>query len=361
MRFLLGLLLLQLNAAVQEPLSCESTSNGPEEDDSDDVTLLAMPMKTTKRMAPRSVREAPSFFQVDEEKGQVAAPAAQAFLTPFRSLCILGVACLFLSVRFIQKQGSELRERVLALPLRSAEDIRQHFGAPSDRPEWQLGMLMRIEGRVLARSGQAMATPFSERQCVLYSASASQRRQDGVHQPPLAYHSACTDFVIQLDNPGGDPLQVAVDGQEVALFDIQEGRFGQEAAFSDVPEGWRGFALAHLHSNACNPSCTDLQGALDFCESALLEHARVTCVGELVRDRNGEFRLCPWRPPVAGMDMPKTQDTLRSTFRKFWSQETTALAGQVFISDCTYLVNRSSLLWSRVAGQQWHAANLLSA
>ena len=38
--------------------------------------------------------------------------------------------------------------------------------------------ITRIQGRVVAKNAQTMATPFSDQQCVMYSASASQKRQE---------------------------------------------------------------------------------------------------------------------------------------------------------------------------------------
>eukprot|EP00439_Symbiodinium_sp_Y106_P054269 s685_g7.t1 len=411
-----------------------------EEEDSDDTTLLAMPQRPTRRAAaPRrsgeaAVRssDATSLFQVEEViSGPVvglvkpegrdheqalseprplqtptAGPSGLAaiyvdmgeektrpetwFLVATVALVLvvlLAWACLFQNGKE-SAQGlafnPELGRQVMRLPIRSAEEILQKFAPASPAAadsNQNSGMLVRLEGpgRVVAKSAQIMGTPFSERQCVMYSASASHKRQDGVHQPPLAYHAACSDFTLELEHPDG-PLQITVHGHDVLLFEMSQGRFSREAAFSEVPEAWRGFALAHLIHGAdasCNAmSCVDLgtKGALEFCESALLDGSRVTCVGEVVRDRNGSLSLCPWRPPVVGLDSPQQPrsrvESLTAAFfgkprfsTTTWEspgRSTSALAGQVLISDGADFIDNSFSLWRRLTrGPNWCSASLL--
>mmetsp|Transcript_16 Transcript_16/g.27 ORF Transcript_16/g.27 Transcript_16/m.27 type:complete len:464 (-) Transcript_16:217-1608(-) len=417
-----------------------SLAEQEEDEESDDITLLAMPQTAhRKATAPRRSGEsrhvvqatrssdATSLFQVEEiisgpdvadvqigsegrehvlneprplqvpqasgmaavhvDSEEKTAPetwfmvAAVAFV-PF---ILLAWTCFFPSGKDATQVPSnpELRNLVMRLPVRSAQEISQNFApapqASSETGQWNSGMVVRLEGRVVSKRAQILVTPFSDRPCVMYSASSSQKRQDGVHQPPLAYHAACSDFVLELEQPDGSaPLQITVHGHDVSLFEMSKGRFNREAAFSEVPEGWRGFALAHLiHGTdaSCNAmSCVDLgtKGALEFCESALLDGSKVTCVGEVARDRNGSLSLCPWRPPVAGRDSPQQPksrvDSLRTAFLDMLSASSwgapgrisSALAGQVLISDSSDFIDSSSPFWRRIMqGPTWQTASLL--
>ncbi|CAK9085751.1 Uncharacterized protein SCF082_LOCUS40606 [Durusdinium trenchii] len=345
------------------------------EEESDDVVLLAMPQRPrpTRKVIPRSSEsDATSLFQVDEVSNPVVVKedADNVFLPKTWLLVTLLLVTLLLSLcafQWSKEDGNrELRTLVGRLALKSAEDILSQFDSPPDPSLQKLGMT-RIQGRVIAKTAQMMVTPFSDQSCVMYSASASQKRQDGVHQPPLAYHAACSDFAIELE--GATPLQISVHGHDVSLFQMSRGRFYKEAAFSEVPEPWRGFALAHLIHGidaSCNAmSCVDLgtQGTLEFCESALLHGSRVTCVGEVVRDRNGDLSLCPWRPVVEGVEAPRGVAEKRRAFplqfaTTSWESSTSSqLTGQVLISDDPQFLD--NMLWRWMGGQA--PAALLSA
>jgi len=349
------------------------------EEESDDVMLLAMPQrprparKVISRSRPDT--DVTSLFQVDE----ISTPAVvvkvegEETLLSQNWILILASVLLFIlllavcALQNVKEDAShrELRTLVGRLTVKSAEDILNQFESPADSSLQKLGMT-RIQGRVVAKNAQAMATPFSDQQCVMYSASASQQRQDGVHQPPLAYHAACSDFAIELDGP--TPLQISVHGHDVSLFQMSHGRFCKEASFSDVPEPWRGFALAHLIHGvdaSCNAmSCVDLgaQGALEFCESALLHGSRVTCVGEVVRDRNGELSLCPWRPLVEGLEATCVEKNrmfpLQFSATSWESPAISQLNGQVLISDNPQFFQNA--LWRWMGGHS-PAATLLNA
>lgn len=163
------------------------------------------------------------------------------------------------------------------------------------------GRLTRIQARVVAQPGGTLLAPFSGRPCVFYSASVTQSRHDGIHHLPLAFHTAASDFLLEL--PDAAQCPVAVKSQDVTLFDMAAGLQLQERAFMAVPDSWRAFVLAHLapstDASAHFESCLDLSsegGLLEFRECALLVGSPVTCVGELVRDRAGTLGLHPWRP-----------------------------------------------------------------
>jgi len=283
---------------------------------------------------------------------------------------------------FSNAAPDQLIQVVNAMRISSRQEILSMFApqaAPDDgtsHRELNPGILMRIEGKIVSKAGQAMTTPFSDLPCVMYSASASKSRQDGVHQPPLAYHAAGSDFCIVLEDEtgGGNSLKISVHSHDVSLFGMTAGRFAKASAFSDTPETWRGFALAHLIHGVdacCNAmSRVDLgaKGNLEFCECALLDGAAVTCVGEVARDRNGELSLCPWRPPIAGIDVARhSKSTVASLKQKVFGRFSTTsweqpqslgevaspLAGQVLISDYDDFLDRSADLWQQVRSGRW--------
>mmetsp|Transcript_89517 Transcript_89517/g.252181 ORF Transcript_89517/g.252181 Transcript_89517/m.252181 type:complete len:731 (-) Transcript_89517:88-2280(-) len=201
-------------------------------------------------------------------------------------------------------------------------DLRSMFGLPGHvgRPVPPLspGLLMRIQGRVATTPGTALVAPFSGRPCVFYSASVTRLgRQDGVHQPPLAFHTASVDFTIEVTD--APDLKIVVHGQDVSLFGMCEGQKSWERTLEDSPDGWRGFLLAHLLARGgSEPSahithCVDLGSdgvILEFRECALLVGSEVTCAGEVARDRNGGLGLYPWRPAFGGEPLPDRQRSL---------------------------------------------------
>lgn len=285
-----------------------------------------------------------------------------AFVTAFIMTAMLAVCACIYSTRSSNKKGSKfaLGDEVQKLPCYSAAELQNLFDATKadvNRP----GIAARVEGRIVARTGGELSAPFSSRPCVAYSASVSQQRQDGVHQPPLAYHAAGSDFLIEL--PSSDPtssaVQVSVRSNDVQLFEMTDGRFAKESSFSDVADNWKGFTMAHIiHSTApvqdsqrCAVNRVDFggKGLLEFCECALTIGATVTCVGEIVQERNGELSMCPWQP--AEMDF-EASPAKRSLFSRFsttsWETESTSqsyLAGQVFLSDSPRLLSSQKGGW----------------
>jgi len=195
----------------------------------------------------------------------------------------------------------------------SGNDVQNMFTSRSGSDgglaprELSPGLLTRLQGHIVARPEGALTAPFTGRPCVIYSASASPgNRQDGVHQPPLAYHSAGADFALDLElTAGSPPISVTVHSHDVKLFDMVSGRFACERTFADADDACKGFVLAHPSSDrdtsSQNMSHADVgtlgQGAIEFRECALLVGSMVTCVGELVRDGHGGLGLVPWRPP----------------------------------------------------------------
>lgn len=227
-------------------------------------------------------------------------------------VALAAVPCAFLAgltfaygrQRFITgtRQKAEAIRVSQGAEIRSIFALRRGGGGPRAPPGQPLspGMLLRVQGRVISRPEGTLVAPFTSRPCVMYSASVSHQRHDGVHQPPVAYHSAGTDFIIVLlDAPD---VSLAVQGPEAQLFDMVTGIHSCEKRFSEAPEAWRGFALAHLGSNSELPrevsSHIDLSGEgapLEFKECALLAGATVTVIGEISRDRSGGLVMHAWQ------------------------------------------------------------------
>lgn len=200
--------------------------------------------------------------------------------------------------------GRELGRFVRQIPLATAEELRTLAagggGDGAGGPDLS-GTLLRVEGRIRSLSDGFLVAPFSGRKCAMYSASVSRGRLDSVHGPPLAYHAARKDFMLEVGGAGGWRLMVESD--DVELFGMTEGSYVQELVFSAAPQSHRGFVLSHLlpgrEASMHFGGCVDLSSdgaCLEFRECALHEGAMVTCVGELVRDRRGGLALQPFRP-----------------------------------------------------------------
>lgn len=203
-----------------------------------------------------------------------------------------------------RRGGMELCSFVRQIPLATAEEIRKLAagggGDGAGGPDLS-GTLLRVEGRIRGLSDGFLVAPFSGRKCAMYSASVSRSRLDSVHGPPLAYHAARKDFMLEVAGAGG--WRLMVEGGDVELFGMTEGSYVHELVFSAAPHSHRSFVVSHLlpskeasmHFGACADLSSD-GACLEFRECALLEGAMVTCVGELVRDRHGGSALRPFRP-----------------------------------------------------------------
>lgn len=275
-----------------------------------------------------------------------------------RRLAVMGVVVLtVLSLTFILRcclfgtappSPDAVRTEVEKIRVTRGVDLQSMFalkstsGANADKPLCP-GLLMRIQGRVVAGPGSSLTSPFSGRPSVLYSASVTRKGSlDGVHQPPLAFHSAGADFAVQLSD--APDIIVQVHGQDVSLFDMGDGQHQSEQVFQEAPDAWRGFVLAHHMVNGGSElsakfgSCLDLgsDGAeLEFRECALTVGAEVTCVGEVARDRSGGLGLFPWQPSSGPMDA-----TGNAAADKFGRRR--CLIGQVRISDAAELIGYST-------------------
>lgn len=221
-------------------------------------------------------------------------------------LLLLCPAALGQPQREEEQPRSEVAKWVEGLQVLSATDVEAIFHARGGydcvliQPQEHEGAV-RIEGRVELRSpDHALQAPITRRRCVLFSASAGERRLDGVGAPPLAFHAMNADFDIVLGRPLADELRVRVRGQDVALFDMVAGSHEEVHLHRDAPEHLQDFARAHPAA-APDRSCRRGSGnrrpekptVVEFRESFLEEGAIVTCVGELRRAATGEIGLWP--------------------------------------------------------------------
>jgi len=380
----------QEDAIVEKPSPPSSLASGPGSTSGQESIVVEQPEDWSQTNKVASVKQPPvAFPQGVADKallpGSISGKEPGSFTWLLLMLTTLMIFLLALAAWMLTSRKkavgrnsaqADLHQMVRSLRLTTEEELSAMLAPQggTDKP-LTAGVLMKIEGRIAAKPGQAMSTPFSDRACVMYSASASRPRQDGVHQPPLAYHAAGSDFLLQLDamDESGKPLQVSVQSQDVCLFEMCAGRFAKEAAFADVAEAWKGFALSHLiHGNSSSSaeaaSCNSMssiisKGDLEFCECSLLDGAWVTCVGEVVQERGGELSLCPWRPAIAGVDMLPQQDNgkvarlkraVLGRFSPSWEEQATSaevpspLVGQVLISDGADLRDLSREIW-----RQW--------
>jgi hypothetical protein len=170
-----------------------------------------------------------------------------------------------------------------------------------------------------ASGGGFLEAPLTRRPCVLFSAAASRKLHEGAPPVPVAFASGhARGFMVRLLAPGvpsagskDSTIRVEIDGEDVSLFSMCEGRVSETRSFSGAPDQWQDFVLAH---RACLPmSAAGGQsagsarwvadgGALEFQECALLAGARVTLVGELCRLPSGALSLRPFQGRSGGKD-----------------------------------------------------------
>jgi hypothetical protein len=192
-----------------------------------------------------------------------------------------------------------VREKAEKLKVTHGAELEKVFGLHAGMQNQQPmspGILMRIQGRVLCETQGSLVAPLSGQNCVMYSASVSHQRHDGIHQP-VAFRSESTDFVIELsDSPH---IHIAVHSHDVVLFDMVDGKRVRECCLSEAPDSWRAFLLSNCmpgHDASNGMALGRNDSLLDFRESALMQGVEVTCIGEIARDRNGRLALYPWQP-----------------------------------------------------------------
>jgi hypothetical protein len=155
--------------------------------------------------------------------------------------------------------------------------------------------VMRFQATVLQQDTDITA-PLALQTCVLYQVTVSRRLHSGMPPVPLAFSSMNSSFQVA---PNKRPdLRVAVEGSDVMLFDMLDGRFTYNSAFAGAPGHLQDYVLTHRStvpsgqlqtSSALRTDATPLE----FQECALLVGSKITLVGELVRDAGGDVVLKP--------------------------------------------------------------------
>jgi len=241
--------------------------------------------------------------------------------------------------------SAKMRRKLECMRVATGPEIRSvcsSDGVSGDKPQ-SPAALMRIQGRVVSKSIGPLTAPLSGRSCVLYSASVSQHRHDGVHQPPVAFDSSSRDFAVQLEDC--PEMMLEINSQDAFPFDMDAGRYASELAFAEAPDAWRGFMLANLtpgvegggaKGQSMNRVDLGEKGPLNFRECALAVGSRVTCIGEVVREHNGKLRLCPWSPP------PTDELAQKSRKMKWLEPEAEPWVHKLMISDDTRLLVEAS-------------------
>lgn len=212
------------------------------------------------------------------------------------------------------------------------------------------GVVLRLQGTVVAGSQGKLIAPLSRRDCVHFSASVSSKRHDGINALPIAFHSVCVDFTLTLlDAPH---IQISVYGQDVSLFDITRGTTQDQRRFSESPDHWQDFILTHRapgHVGATSASLRSENASLEFREVALFAGAIVTCVGELRRGHDGMLRLFPCEDvsAVQNNDAP-IPNMVGERWRTSWERPDAKNAkapDKVLISDDTQLLQAPNSGW----------------
>lgn len=191
------------------------------------------------------------------------------------------------------------RAQVEDLPLCTASEVQW-------RLPWLLYLpkplssrqLLRLEACIEGPSGSStsLSAPLSGQTCVLYSVAVTRQLHEGMHPAPVAFASACVDFVISLrDAPD---VRINVKGKHVSLFHMRLGSLQERQRFSAVSTSWQEFVLGHLASAAGNEGKTSSSiysnnATLEFQEYALVVGVPATFVGELHRDTDGSLSLTP--------------------------------------------------------------------
>eukprot|EP00930_Biecheleria_cincta_P033269 TRINITY_DN23033_c0_g1_i2.p1 TRINITY_DN23033_c0_g1~~TRINITY_DN23033_c0_g1_i2.p1 ORF type:complete len:444 (+),score=79.22 TRINITY_DN23033_c0_g1_i2:211-1542(+) len=230
----------------------------------------------------------------------------------FLSALCLGLACLTISCCLATEpwkkgHGSSQgpRQQVEALPrCTDEEELEQYLPSEHEggydcalsRP-LSSGVPLRLEAIVEEPTEQSvLVSPLTGRSCVLYSAAVARQLHGGMHPVPLAFAAASQKVVLRVR--GAQGLRVELNGEDIFLFDMLQGRHSTHCKFADAPDHWQDFVLTHraaaLGGEFQPSSALRAEGeALEFQEYSLLVGARVTAVGELHRSSNGSLSLRP--------------------------------------------------------------------
>lgn len=200
-----------------------------------------------------------------------------------------------------QKSMGEVRRMVETYRVTTMEDINSTF-KPRGGYDCLLlqpqnpGIVVRIQGVVVASQQAELRAPITRKKCVLFSTSALERRLDGVVAPPQAFHSMAINFAVEL-NPH---MKLHIQGQDVALFDMVAGRHEENVVLREASNVVQDFMRSY-RTPFFGARDTDF---LEFQERFLEVGAKVTCVGEVRRSENGELGLWPIQHNVPAGAVP---------------------------------------------------------
>jgi len=225
-----------------------------------------------------------------------------------------------------EEQDGEVDTKAALMMTRAQHKQLQlpHGPGPALSAWWQ-GTVIRVEGRVEKGAGgfDALVSPLGRQLCVHFSTSVAAPRTDGIHPPPVAFHSLSLDFKIALlpKNKGGtqSPPSLTVRGPDLSLFDMRAGRLQTtNCTFNEAEEHWQSFVMAQRCSGVDLLLEIDHQARdsvrLEFQEARLDLDALVTCVGELCVTEDGEVGLAPL--PRRERALAKEEEMRRSDGKK---------------------------------------------
>jgi len=267
-----------------------------------------------------------------------------------QSLIVLGLIIFFWTRCVRPKQASsQLLAYVNLLTPCSKEELqRQLPEKPMDcafsRP-WSSKTAVRLEARVEGiTTGFApgvLQAPLSQRDCVVYSSAVSQQTHDGMNPVSVAFEQNQINFELSLlDDP---QTRIEVRGEDVRLFDIEEGHCAKTETFDAAPNHWQVFAMRRRSDSAglvgmMPPAPRFGEEPLHFQEYALLVGAQVTVVGELHRLPDGRLEL---QPPA--LSAPVAAAKRNEPWRTSWERagcndEGEHFGHKVLVSDCASLL-----------------------
>lgn len=288
-------------------------------------------------------------------------------------LCVAGVVSGFLPRRGGDphidskegecKQPATLGEQVDALDVCSWARVEELLGAIDSydcslpRPK-SSRQVLRIEARIegMAPAGSSpLIAPLARQECVLYSTVVARQLHDGEAQVPVAFASESADFVVApLDQPD---KRIWINGEDVLLFDLLEGRFNEEGTLAASPLHWQEFVQTHRASSGSDwqwrgnsEKHWEETAALKFQECALLLGSTVTLVGELHRGTDGELSL---RPAQSLRETPKGPKKSLGSSLTSWeggaslttrlaASSTNKFAHKVLVSDSVLLLHHDA-------------------
>lgn len=200
----------------------------------------------------------------------------------------------------------------MLMPVYTAEDVLKTVPVDSGydcalaKPV-SSGRPLRLEARVVGPSvGLPLRAPFSGRECVYYAAQASSPQGMRSKVTMASKSASSRSFLVSLvDAP---QVCLEVRGEDMTMFSVRgDGRMEEQRALEAAPKLWKDFVVEHrgehclsdgnrkqTHSRL-NWSPSMLNGSvLEFREEAILIGAKVTLVGEVLRDAFGSLSMQPW-------------------------------------------------------------------